>query len=72
VCPKATRPGVSSRLHHLEGLNVAFLVLAAILIARFVRTGGPATLRMMDLAPADPEEHEQTEVSTSPGIGEKT
>lgn len=29
-------------------------------------------LRMMDLAPADPEEHQQTEVATPPDIGEKT
>ncbi len=29
-------------------LNIVFLVLAAILVTRFLRTGGPAMLRMMD------------------------
>jgi hypothetical protein len=29
-------------------LNFAFLLVAAVLVWRFVRTGGPAMLRMMD------------------------
>jgi hypothetical protein len=29
-------------------LNVAFLLLAAMLVWRFLRTGGPAMLRMMN------------------------
>ena len=33
-------------------LNIVFLVLAAVLVVRFLRTGGPAMLRMMDRAPA--------------------
>jgi uncharacterized membrane protein YraQ (UPF0718 family) len=39
-------------------LNIAFLALTAILVARFLRTGGPAMLRMMDMAPPDGDEHE--------------
>ena len=32
-------------------LNIAFLVLAAVLVVRFLRTGGPAMLRMMGGSP---------------------
>ncbi|HYY08622.1 MAG TPA: permease [Actinomycetota bacterium] len=32
-------------------LDIVFLVLAAVLVIRFVRTGGPAMLRMMDRLP---------------------
>ncbi len=39
-------------------LNIVFLVIAALLVARFLRTGGPAMLRMMDMAPADGGEHD--------------
>jgi uncharacterized membrane protein YraQ (UPF0718 family) len=39
-------------------LNIVFLVVTAILVARFLRTGGPAMLRMMNMAPADEAEHE--------------
>jgi len=42
-------------------LNLAFLGLAAVLIIRFLKTGGPEMLRMMDEAPPPPggadEEH---------------
>jgi uncharacterized membrane protein YraQ (UPF0718 family) len=34
-------------------LNIAFLLLAAILVLRFLRTGGPAMLRMMGGGPDD-------------------
>ncbi|MER6127788.1 permease [Streptomyces sp. NPDC001795] len=37
-------------------LNIAFLMLAAALLVRFLRTGGPAMLRMMGGAP-DHDEH---------------
>ncbi len=40
-------------------LNIVFLAVTAILFARFLRTGGPAMLRMMDMAPSDGDEHEQ-------------
>jgi uncharacterized membrane protein YraQ (UPF0718 family) len=39
-------------------LNIAFLVLAAVLIVRFTRTGGIAMLRMMGGAPGDGEGHD--------------
>ena len=32
-------------------LNIAFLVLTAVLVVRFLRTGGPAMLRMMERPP---------------------
>jgi hypothetical protein len=35
-------------------LNIIFLILAAALIIRFVRTGGVAMLRMMGGSPHDP------------------
>jgi hypothetical protein len=38
-------------------LNIVFLVIAAILVARFLRTGGPAMLRMMNMAPMDEHDH---------------
>ncbi|MGW2238057.1 permease [Streptomyces sp. NPDC001759] len=40
-------------------LNIAFLLLAAVLVWRFWRTGGPAMLRMMGGAPPE-EGHEHT------------
>jgi uncharacterized membrane protein YraQ (UPF0718 family) len=40
-------------------LNIAFLILAAALVIRFVRTGGMAMLRMMGGAP-DPPQHEHS------------
>ena len=39
-------------LNYTSALNVLFLALAAVLVVRFLRTGGPAMLRMMG-APAD-------------------
>jgi hypothetical protein len=38
-------------------LNIAFLILAAVLVVRFVRTGGIAMLRMMGGSPDGPAEH---------------
>src|SRR5207244_12324563 len=35
-------------LNYTTVLNVVFLVLAAVLVVRFLRTGGPAMLRMMN------------------------
>ncbi len=35
-------------LNYTTVLNIAFVFLAAVLVWRFVRTGGPAMLRMMD------------------------
>ncbi len=40
-------------------LNIAFLALAAVLVVRFLRTGGPAMLRMMnDPGPHDHDHHD--------------
>jgi uncharacterized membrane protein YraQ (UPF0718 family) len=41
-------------------LNIAFLILAAVLIVRFVRTGGIAMLRMMGGAPEAAAEHDHS------------
>jgi uncharacterized membrane protein YraQ (UPF0718 family) len=38
-------------------LNIAFLVMAAVLVARFVTTGGIAMLRMMGGSPDTADEH---------------
>jgi uncharacterized membrane protein YraQ (UPF0718 family) len=42
-------------LNYTTWLNIAFLVLAAVLVVRFVSSGGPAMLRMMGGAP--PAQH---------------
>jgi hypothetical protein len=39
-------------------LNIAFLLLAAVLVIRFLRTGGPMMLRMMGGSPESESEHE--------------
>jgi hypothetical protein len=41
-------------LNYTTVLNVVFLVLAAVLVWRFLGTGGPAMLRMMNMAPMLP------------------
>ncbi len=41
----------SVHLNYTTALNIVFLVLAVALAARFVRTGGPAMLRMMNRPP---------------------
>jgi len=38
-------------------LNIVFLTITATLVARFLRTGGPAMLRMMNMAPQGGDEH---------------
>jgi uncharacterized membrane protein YraQ (UPF0718 family) len=38
-------------------LNIAFLILAAVLVVRFVRTGGIAMLRMMGGSPDVDHDH---------------
>ena len=35
-------------LNYTTALNIAFVVLAAVFVWRFLRTGGPAMLRMMN------------------------
>ena len=43
----------SIRWNYTSVLNVIFLVVAALLLWRFLKTGGPEMLRMMDEAPMD-------------------
>jgi hypothetical protein len=41
------------RWNYTSYLNIIFLVFAIILVVRFLRTGGPAMLKMMDKNPED-------------------
>jgi hypothetical protein len=45
--PAAADPGLRA-VNYTSVLNVAFLVFAAVLVWRFLRTGGPEMLRMMN------------------------
>ena len=47
----------SVQLNYTTVLDAVFLLLAGVLVVRFLRTGGPAMLRMMD-GPADHGHHE--------------
>jgi uncharacterized membrane protein YraQ (UPF0718 family) len=47
-------------------LNIAFLLAAAVLIVRFLRTGGPAMLRMMGGGPDDLAAHDHAGRSGAP------
>jgi uncharacterized membrane protein YraQ (UPF0718 family) len=47
----------SIHLNYTTVLNVLFLLLAAALVARFLRTGGPAMLRMMGGDPSAGHDH---------------
>ncbi|MER6530016.1 permease [Streptomyces sp. NPDC001508] len=47
----AKLPTEGVRWNYTTWLNIVFLVLAALLVARFVRTGGPSMLRMMGGSP---------------------
>ena len=44
------------RWNYTTYLNIAFLLITALLLWRFLRTGGPAMLKMMDAAPPDPND----------------
>ncbi|GGU70747.1 membrane protein [Streptomyces albospinus] len=54
----ATVPMEGVSWNYTSWLNVAFLLLAAALLMRFLRTGGPAMLRMMGGSPGAVNEHE--------------
>jgi uncharacterized protein len=45
------------RWNYTTWLNIVFLALAAVLMVRFVRTGGMAMMRMMGGGPDDMAEH---------------
>ena len=47
--------------NYTSALNAVFLVIAAILVVRFLRTGGPAMLRMMEM----PRDHGGHEIQTA-------
>jgi uncharacterized membrane protein YraQ (UPF0718 family) len=58
-----TERNAEVEMAHLSGnyttyLNVAFLLLAAVLVVQFLRTGGPAMLRMMGGGPDDTARHD--------------
>ncbi|MFD8718599.1 permease [Streptomyces sp. NPDC059629] len=53
----ATIPEEGISWNYTTWLNIAFLLLAAALVVRFLRTGGPAMLRMMGGTP-DSSEHD--------------
>jgi hypothetical protein len=59
-------------LNYTTVLNVIFLILAAVLVVRFLRTGGPAMLRMMSLhegkTPSGPGTHRDSDIS-DPRVG---
>ena len=44
-------------LNYTSVLNVAFVLVAAVLVWRFMRSGGPAMLRMMDAESPTPAHH---------------
>jgi uncharacterized protein len=52
---KVTDTGIQS--NYTTVLNIIFLVLAAALLLRFFRTGGPAMLKMMGGSPGGHEQH---------------
>jgi hypothetical protein len=54
--------GTGTPLNYTSVLNIAFLVLAAVLVFRFVRTGGVPMLRTMGGGPA----HDAPTASSSP------
>src|SRR5262249_8596710 len=51
------REGIS--WNYTSWLNIAFLILAAVLVIRFIRTGGIPMLRMMGGGPRDAHAHHE-------------
>lgn len=47
-------------------LTIVFLLLAAVLVVRFVRTGGPAMLRSMGGGPDDMADHDHHDAGPTP------
>ena len=45
------------RWNYTAVLNIVFLIVSALLLMRFLKTGGPAMLKAMEEAPADGGEH---------------
>jgi uncharacterized membrane protein YraQ (UPF0718 family) len=44
--------------NYTTALNIIFLVVAAVLLVRFQRTGGPEMLRMMDMPEEEMAHHD--------------
>ncbi len=59
-------------LNDTSVLNVLFLALAAILVVRFLRTGGPAMLRMMGAPMEDMDEHDHAAMDHGAHAGHAT
>jgi uncharacterized membrane protein YraQ (UPF0718 family) len=51
-------------------LNIAFLILAAVLVVRFIRTGGIPMLRMMGGLPDTEHDHGHDQQDHSDGHGD--
>jgi uncharacterized membrane protein YraQ (UPF0718 family) len=50
--------------NYTSWLNIAFIVIAALLVVRFVTSGGMPMLRMMGGSPdAEPDQHDHSEHS---------
>jgi len=47
----------SIRWNYTSVLNIAFLLLSALMLVRFLKTGGPAMLKEMDEVPAEGQGH---------------
>jgi uncharacterized membrane protein YraQ (UPF0718 family) len=60
------------RLNYTTALNVLFLALAAVLIVRFLRTGGPAMLRMMGAPMGDRDAHDHAAMDHDAHAGHAT
>ena len=60
----ATIPDSGVSWDYTTWLNIAFLVLAAVLVVRFARTGGGMMLKMMGGAPEQPGEDGQAHHDT--------
>jgi hypothetical protein len=51
--------GEGPSLNYTMALNIVFLMVAAVLVFRFLRTGGPAMLRMMNTPEEEMAQHDQ-------------
>jgi uncharacterized membrane protein YraQ (UPF0718 family) len=69
----ATIPDEGVTWNYTTWLNIVFLILAAVLVVRFARTGGLPMLRMMGGAPGQPaagDGHQHHAMPDTPGGGE--
>jgi len=59
-------------VNYTSVLNVLFLALAAVLVVRFLRTGGPAMLRMMSAPAGDMDVHDHAAMDHGAHAGHAT